>query len=282
MQDELILGAVYERTVAASLERIWENVHDWEHLPWLHDSAFSAIELDEAADWGWRARIRIAPDPKAETLLVELRRDSDREFYHTRTLEGPGKGADTQVTLTPQGPRTTHVRVEFWLAVADDAQAKALGAGLVTVYTRLWDEDEAMMLMRQDVIDGLRSGRARAQPGDLPAVPLGPWQELSARVPFLVSTERGKYRVVETEAGFFAHSVLCPHWGGPMEEAEIAGEYAVCPWHGYRFDLADGRVADGKRCHMKKPPRIEHRSDGEAELVFEAAGSESLSAKSAD
>ena len=50
MEDELSLAAVYDRTVAASLERVWENVHDWEHRPFLHARAFADIELEEAGD----------------------------------------------------------------------------------------------------------------------------------------------------------------------------------------------------------------------------------------
>ena len=42
---ELNVVATYRRTIHASLERIWENVLDWEHLPWLHRSAFAAAEL---------------------------------------------------------------------------------------------------------------------------------------------------------------------------------------------------------------------------------------------
>ena len=34
--SELVIAAVYKREVAASLERVWENVYDWEHLPFLH------------------------------------------------------------------------------------------------------------------------------------------------------------------------------------------------------------------------------------------------------
>ncbi|TMP97098.1 MAG: hypothetical protein E6L09_13880 [Verrucomicrobia bacterium] len=30
----------------ASLERIWENVRDWEHLPWLHRRSFLDIQLE--------------------------------------------------------------------------------------------------------------------------------------------------------------------------------------------------------------------------------------------
>ena len=53
----LTLAAVYEREVAASLERIWENVLDWEHLPWLHRTSFQAIHEVEAGPSGWRARV---------------------------------------------------------------------------------------------------------------------------------------------------------------------------------------------------------------------------------
>ena len=46
--------ATYERLIRAPEERVWENVLDWEHLPWLHKTSFGYIELDEAGEWGWR------------------------------------------------------------------------------------------------------------------------------------------------------------------------------------------------------------------------------------
>ncbi|MDE0885493.1 MAG: Rieske 2Fe-2S domain-containing protein [Myxococcota bacterium] len=266
MPDELRLGAVYERSIAASLERLWENVHDWEHLPWVHEGAFSGIELEESGDWGWRARVGLAGGD--ETLRVELRREPDREVYHTRTLEGPGEGSDTIVRLIPRSERVTDIRVEFWLAVPDEQQAEMFGKGLLTLYARLWDEDEAMMVMRQEVIDGVRSSPARAGTAAPAPLALGPWSELSARLPLAVSTAQGEFRVVETDSGFFAHSVFCPHRGGPLGEGEIEAGHVVCPWHGYRFVLASGRGADGRRCHMAKPPRVELGADGQALLFF--------------
>ncbi len=53
--------AVYRRTIRASLARAWENVLDWEHLPWLHRSAFSDIEHIDSGAWGWRARVGLQP-----------------------------------------------------------------------------------------------------------------------------------------------------------------------------------------------------------------------------
>jgi len=40
--------ATLRRTIGASLERVWENVFDWEHLPWLHRQDFASIDL---IDW---------------------------------------------------------------------------------------------------------------------------------------------------------------------------------------------------------------------------------------
>lgn len=38
---------------------------------------------------------------------------------------------------------------------------------------------------------------------------------------------------------------ICPHQGGPLAEGDLAGTVLACPWHGWRFDLADGRCLTG-------------------------------------
>lgn len=42
-----------------------------------------------------------------------------------------------------------------------------------------------------------------------------------------------------------AASAICTHLGGPLDEGTVEGSCVTCPWHGSRFDLADGRVIDG-------------------------------------
>jgi len=37
----LALAATYTREVTAGIQRIWENVLDWEHLPALHEIYFN-------------------------------------------------------------------------------------------------------------------------------------------------------------------------------------------------------------------------------------------------
>ncbi len=264
MSEALTLAASYERTVAASLERVWENVHDWEHLPWLHDTAFCGIALEEAGPWGWRARVKAPPQEAPQELVIELRREDDAERYHARTLEGAGAGADTITTLTPQGPHATHVHVEFWVPVAEPAQAEAIGRGMVALYTRLWDEDEAMMVHRQAVLDGRAPGVAR--PGPRASVDLGPVSELD--LPAVVDVHGEPFRVLVVDGALRAHSTVCPHLGGPLDDATVERDHLVCPWHGYRFSLADGGSPEHPRCVLRVRPRIEVDGQDRARLVF--------------
>ena len=43
----------------------------------------------------------------------------------------------------------------------------------------------------------------------------------------------------------YALGERCSHLGGPLAEGEVRDEAIVCPWHGSRFALEDGRVLDG-------------------------------------
>ena len=43
----------------------------------------------------------------------------------------------------------------------------------------------------------------------------------------------------------YAMGEACSHLGGPLAEGRVEGEAIVCPWHGSRFALEDGRVLDG-------------------------------------
>ena len=40
------------------------------------------------------------------------------------------------------------------------------------------------------------------------------------------------------------HATVCPHMGGPLEDAPIVDGCITCPWHGYRFDVHTGHGID--------------------------------------
>ena len=144
--------AVYQRRVAASLERVWENVLDWEHLPWLHRDSFCGVELEESGAWGWRARVELPPREQRSRLTIEVRIDRRAREYHTRTLAGPGAGTDIVTRLATPDPEHTDVSVAFHVPGLPEKARRALGEGYVRLYTQLWDEDEAMMVRRDALL----------------------------------------------------------------------------------------------------------------------------------
>ena len=199
--------AVYERTVRASLDRVWENVLDWEHLPWLHRTTFGHIHLLAASRDGWRAETRLRAG--GAPFVIDVALDRPHLLYHSRTTEGPGAGTDIVTTLTPKAEHETHIHVEFLLPDIPPEHRDTLGAGYVHVYTRLWDEDESMMMRRQALLDG----------------------RLAERV-----------RDVNIDGITCRFSTTCTHLGGPLDDADVdANGVVTCPWHGHRFDVRTGR-----------------------------------------
>ena len=159
--ESFSLVATYRRTIHASLERIWENVRDWEHLPWLHRSSFRSVELLERTPTSWRARITMPPAEAPREATIELQMDTPHLCYWSRTLAGHGAGGEIFTRLTPLGAHTTDIVVEFRAFIENARQAQAAGAAYLRLYRRLWDEDERMMMRRQELID---KGRLDVEP----------------------------------------------------------------------------------------------------------------------
>lgn len=255
--------AVYRRRVAGPLARVWENVRDWEHLPWLHAASFRAIALEAEGDWGWRARIGLPPAPDGPTILLELRVDDDARGYLARTLAGPGAGGEIRTRLAAaRGGAATDVEVEFWLPDVAPASAAALGAAYTALYRRLWDEDEAMIVRRTELLASADAPAAEDGP-----LPLGPLADPRTRLPRCVAWRGARWRVLELDGALVAHAARCPHRGGPLDEAPLAADGTVtCPWHGWRFDARSGRSADGRGARLPAA-RVRVDADGTAHLV---------------
>jgi len=202
--------AVYRRTVLASLARVRENVLDWEHLPWLHRTSFGHIRLLGTSDDGWRAETSLAGG--GAPFVVEVAIDRPGRIYHSRTIEGPGAGSDIVTTLTARGERSTAIHVEFLIPGVAPEHRALVGPVYTELYARLWNEDEAMMVRRQTFLDGR-----------------------------LADTTR-EVAVAGVACRF---STVCPHLGGPLDQATVDDAGIVtCPWHGHRFDVRTGRRVD--------------------------------------
>jgi nitrite reductase/ring-hydroxylating ferredoxin subunit len=254
--------ATYTRRVRASAERVWENVHDWEHLPYLHGGSFRSIQCERADARGWRARVGLANGAEID---LELSLEPDQRSYHSRTLAGPGAGTDIWTRVTEAAADATDIAVSFLAPGVAPAAKSKLGASFVQLYTRLWDEDEAMMQHRQAFLDGVVPRPPR--PGARAPQLLGRADSVRTRLPLAVEADGDAWLVREHEGRLVAHAAACPHWGAPLADARIEGSAVVCPWHGYRFDLATGRGPASQRCRMPARAEVRVSESGEAWLV---------------
>jgi nitrite reductase/ring-hydroxylating ferredoxin subunit len=249
---ELVVASTYEREIEASLERVWENVYDWEHLPWVHSEAFESIEKLDSGEWGWHARIGM---PGAAMAEIELVTDQDARHYVARTLEGAGAPSEIWTTLDPIAPERTGIRVEFCVRPMPEEVLRKLGSGYISLYTLLWSQDEGMMQARERAL-AERHSRSTSDPVEDGSVSLGRLEDVRKRLPLEVDFRGRQFRVVDLDRELVAHSTECPHLLGPLNGCNPTDGVLVCPWHGYRFDLRSGKSADGRSLRLRSAPRI--------------------------
>jgi len=249
----LALAATYRREVAASLARVWENVHDWEHLPWLHATSFAAAEPLARGPRGWRVRLIAQPGDPASAQVIELDADEPGQRYRVVTREGPGRGSEIRVHLEPRAAHVTGVEVEFHVPTMPPAKLARIGARYVELYRRLWDEDEEMMIERERACALVKN---EAVPHEDRRLDLGPVAAVRARVPFLVDLGGRPFRVLELDGDLVAHAATCPHRLGPLGQTPVRDGCVTCPWHGYRFDVRTGASADGRRMRLATAPQV--------------------------
>jgi nitrite reductase (NADH) small subunit len=72
------------------------------------------------------------------------------------------------------------------------------------------------------------------------------------------------YALFHIDGEVWAVDGLCPHQGGPLAEGELRGTIVTCPWHGWQFDVANGRSTLGTRLTQ---PTFEVRVEGRDILV---------------
>ncbi|WP_242904885.1 Rieske (2Fe-2S) protein [Actinomadura terrae] len=63
-----------------------------------------------------------------------------------------------------------------------------------------------------------------------------------------LETERGPYVARLAGGRPVVHGALCPHRGGPLEDAYLVEGMLICSWHRSTFRAADGRAVYGPAC----------------------------------
>lgn len=116
----------------------------------------------------------------------------------------------------------------------------------------LWDEDEAMMIRREALLEPISSFPERGHE----TLALATLAELRARLPLRVELDIRPLRVLALGAMLVAHSTICPHMLRPLEEVAPEGDTIECPWHRYRFDLSGGKSCDSRALRLMPAPRV--------------------------
>jgi hypothetical protein len=131
----------YRRELPVSVERLYENAIDWEHLPYLHRSSFARVECVDAGEWGFRARVWAQPYDERRMFIIQLKLDRDCRRWITSTLEGPGQSSEVWTHAFPVGDRETHIVVDFFVPGIKPERAPEIFGLYKRLYTRLYDEE---------------------------------------------------------------------------------------------------------------------------------------------
>ncbi len=211
----------YDRDLGASLTRMFENALDWEHLPHVHAGAFSSIAIIEERKSGWRANVGTVGGGQL-AIDLELEKHPDGSGRWTTDSFADGELIGRIVTdATARGEDGCHVAVAFQAPHIDEAQRAGAEAYYPALYAMLYDEDEAMMIAREQAV---------------------------ARGPEALA-ERRTVKLADGRAAQVAR--YCPHLGLPLDAEPDAEGTITCPWHGYRFDVESGKCVSGAQCSWK-------------------------------
>jgi 3-phenylpropionate/trans-cinnamate dioxygenase ferredoxin component len=73
-------------------------------------------------------------------------------------------------------------------------------------------------------------------------LPIAPLDELPNGERLFVSIENVPIVIFNIAGGLFAIEDTCTHDGNPLDDAPLEGHAVICPRHGARFDVRDGKA----------------------------------------
>jgi len=205
----------YVRDLGASVERLFENALDWEHLPHVHAGSFASIVVDRADGTGWSATALLHDRGPLE---ISLELDRGAGSWVTRNRIGGRLASEIRSQAEAIGPDRCRVTVAFHVPELPEDRRAAAGAYYRRLYAELYDEDERMMIARAEAL--------RRGPGAL----------------------REHRLVALADGGIHKVPLYCPHRQLPLDAQPDASGIVTCPWHGYRFDVRTGLSADDHAC----------------------------------
>lgn len=244
----------YTRTLPISMARMMENAYDWEHLPYVHASSFASINIIDSGKWGWRALVGLPEASGGGTQLLDLLVDEPKGYWATTIFSGAGEGVQIHTQATSRSGHEIDIDVRFYLPEDPGKEfADFMLPYLQQQYATLYDEDEVLMAGRQTALDDKKRW-LNANTSSSEHI-VGALSDLSKDQTHIVETNQGRFCVRHWNGQWIAHSAVCPHLLGPLDDSKIEGDGTItCPWHDYKFDVLTGENI-GTGAHNGNPCR---------------------------
>ncbi|OGW78535.1 MAG: hypothetical protein A2Z83_04205 [Omnitrophica bacterium GWA2_52_8] len=64
--------------------------------------------------------------------------------------------------------------------------------------------------------------------------------DIPADTGYYVDLQGRDIALYNVEGQIHAMDAICPHQGGPLHEGSMTDGKAMCPWHGWEFDIKTG------------------------------------------
>jgi nitrite reductase/ring-hydroxylating ferredoxin subunit len=268
--------ATYTRELPISIERMYENAIDGEHLPHLHSDSFSEINIIKSGSWGWLATGNLTPKSFMNYMKLELTLDRENHRWITRTLAGLGKGTEIWTHAIPLGEHKIKIIVDFYVPKLPNFLKAMYAKEYIETYSKLYDQDLWMMATRQNELDRLKTltaqnknaGSVDAKNNYQKDLVLGKATEIERLLPLEFTQNGHPYRLIKLDNELVAHSSTCPHMLGPLQKSNVIDGTVECPWHGYKFDVKTRKCTTGAKCKLAPAPMVVINTEGTVVASF--------------
>lgn len=115
--------------------------------------------------------------------------------------------------------------------------------------------------MRQYAVDMYELGLGMNRPSGVEEVYIAKENEIPEGDRRLIEVNGLSLGVFHHKGQWYAVRNHCLHAGGPVATGSLVGDTLICPWHGYRYNLMDGKLLADPSIHLDMYP-VELR-DGE-------------------
>lgn len=250
--DALVSLGSFDHDVGVPLERMIENVLDYEHFPNIHPADFKSSDLLQSGP-KW-LRMRFGNSDGSHSQVLSIVHPSNTRWTFDFEHGGPHEGLLIHQEATIVDDQRISVRISFFLREPPRSEAvrKALFQVFRARLQMLYNQDAVIMRQRQDALD-----RRTARTTDVVDGSLGSVEDVRERAPFRFTLDGRRFWVRQRNGELEAFAAECPHMFGPLAcPREGEDDEVVCPWHRYRFDAGTGSSTDGRGIRLPRPPQL--------------------------